>query len=207
MYQAIKGRRANGGWLANSMNDYALVAHTSPAVYEKLMAEKQHFFKTYDQKQAIQTRPHIALANFSASEAMEDTLIRWIHKICSQQESFLVTLNNYSGIPQHSIFLRLLDANPFKQLAAQLKPIDDYIQSSDCAPMVFLNKPHISLVSKLPEEVYNKAMMDYSQKTFHESFFIQELLLLRKAPLQDDCKTINVFRFQPATNNIVSEVA
>ena len=42
----------------------------------------------YKQKIAVKTKPHITIANFLAKESMEETLIRWIHRICSQHKSF-----------------------------------------------------------------------------------------------------------------------
>ena len=189
------------------MNQYALVAHTDITVYERIMEEKQLFFREYGERQAIQTRPHIPIAQFSASEAMEDTLIRWIQKICSQQQSFAVTLNNYSGIPKEAIYLRVQDYQPFQLLLQQFKSVDEYLQSSACPGMVFNKRPSINIVSNLTATVYEKAIMDYSQKTFHDTFMIQELLLLRKDPLIADCKTVNIFRFQPADKNLMSEVA
>jgi len=46
----------------------------------------------------------------------------------------------------------------------------------------------------LTEQVYNKAMADYSQKTFHESFQVEELVLLKREHSFDACRTVNVFR-------------
>ncbi|HWH64153.1 MAG TPA: hypothetical protein VNS50_12800, partial [Ginsengibacter sp.] len=79
--------------------EYLLVAHPDTIVNEKVIAEKQLFYNEYKEKVSVKTQPHITIANFLAKESMEETLIRWRQRICSQQQSFTVTLNNFSGFP------------------------------------------------------------------------------------------------------------
>ena len=44
---------------------------------------------------------------------------------------------------------------------------------------------------------YDKPILEYSQKIFHESYLATELLFVREDPPKDNCKTINTFRFLP----------
>ncbi|MEP7279344.1 MAG: 2'-5' RNA ligase family protein [Bacteroidota bacterium] len=191
----------------NGSYEYLLAGYPNLAVYNKIMAETQHFYNDYRQRVTIKTKPHIAVAGFLASEAMESTIVRWIQRICGTQQSFEVTLNNYSGFPPHTIYLRVLDPLPFQQLAKQLKTVDDFIRASACPPAKLITRPHLSLARSLPESVYNKAMADYAQKTFHESFMMNEFLLLRRQHAFETCKTIQVFRLRPADNKLFSDVA
>ena len=185
-----------------AMNEYLLVVHPDGEVYNKVTAEKQVFYDEYRQKVSVKTKPHITVANFLAREEMEDTLIRWIQRVSSQQKSFLVTLNNYSGFPPHTIYLRIQDHEPFKQLARQLQVIDSYVRSNGCPTVKFINRPYLSIARRLPEDVYERAMIDYSQKTFCELFTVHELVLLRRAHQYDTCKVINIFRLLPGENNL-----
>ena len=183
--------------------EYLLVAHPDEEVYEKVMAEKQIFYNEYKEKVAIKTKPHITVANFLAKESMEETLIRWMQRICSNQQSFTVTLNNYSGFPPHTIYLRVQNAKPFQQLAKELKVVNTYVSSCSCPPMKLISNPHVSIAGRLPEEIYFKALTQYAHKSFHESFVVNELLLLRRKHQYDTCKPINVFGLQPASKDIV----
>jgi hypothetical protein len=175
----------------NGHKEYLLVVKPDSAVQEKIIAEL-HVLETYRPGSLAWIKPYITVAGFSAREEMEETLIRWIQRICSKNKSFVVTFNNYSGFPPHNIYLRVLDPVPFYQLALQLKTIDDFISS----PFVLNHKPHLS-IAKLPEQVYEKVIRDYSQKIFHESFAANELILLKKD--SGECKTLNIFRFLPST--------
>jgi hypothetical protein len=185
-----------------AMNEYLLVVHPDGEAYNKVTAEKQVFYDEYRQKVSIKTKPHIAVANFLAREEMEETLIRWIQRVSSQQKSFSVTFNNYSGFPPHTIYLRIQDHEPFKQLATQLQVIDSYVRSNGCPTVKFINRPHLSIARRLPEDVYERAIIDYSQKTFFESFTALELVLLRRSHQFDPCKVINIFRLLPGENNL-----
>ena len=173
--------------------EYQLVINPDTPVSEKVKAEKEQLYDDYQQKAAVSTKSHITIARFLAREAMEATLLRWIQRICDQQLQFLVTLNNYSGFPPDTIYLRVQDPAPFISLANQLKGVDDWIQSSSCPPISVITKPYLSIARQLPEPVYTKAMFRYSQRIFHESFMATELRLLRKEHPFDTSKMINVF--------------
>jgi len=79
----------------------------------------------------------------------------------------------------------------------QLRAIDDFIRSSGCPPVNLVSRPYLSIAGGLTERVYNKAMPDYSRKTFHESFQVGELVLLKRGHSFDACKTVNIFHLLP----------
>ena len=182
--------------------EYLLVAHPDAAVNNKVNQEKQNFYDRYGEKLAVKAKPYIAIANFVATEPMEETIIRWIERICSSRQSFNVSLNNYSGFPAHTVYLRVQNHLPFQQLAKELKVIDSYVRSNDCPPVHLIKRPHLTIACKLSEVVYLQALMDYSQKTFHETFAVDELVLMRRSAAFDTSKTVNVFRLQPQQNHL-----
>ena len=186
--------------------EYLLVAHPDATVSQKVIAEKEFFAAGYQQKIAAKTKPHITIANFVAREAMEETILRYTRRICSQLQSFEVALNNYSGFPPHTIYLRVQNSQPFKQLAKELKVVSNYVDSCSCPPVKLITNPHLSIARRLPETVYLKAMMDYSQKTFHETFMVNELVLLRRSNEYDSCKPVHVFRLQPTEDKFLGNL-
>lgn len=177
--------------------EYMLVAHPDSEVHQKIEAEKLSFYNEFKEKTAIKTKPQIILANFLAKESMEETLIRWIQRICNLKEQFTVTFNNYSGFPPNTIYLRIQNEEPFQQLAKELNVVNTYVSSCACPPVTFITKPHLNIAGCLSEEVYFKALTQYAHKSFHESFVVNELLLLRRDNPFDTCKPINVFGLPP----------
>ncbi|MEO7121448.1 MAG: 2'-5' RNA ligase family protein [Ginsengibacter sp.] len=186
----------------HDLYEYLLVAHPDIGVNEKIVAEKQCFHQEYKEKISAKTQAHITIANFLAKESMEETLTRWIQRICTQQQSFTVTLNNYSGFPPHTIYLRVQNEQPFQKLANDLKVLNGYVNSCACPPVKIITKPYVSIAGKLPEDIYFKALTQYAHKTFHESFMVTELLLLKRKHQFEDGKKINVFGLSPEQNTM-----
>jgi hypothetical protein len=67
----------------------------------------------------------------------------------------------------------------------------------DQGQRIVRNRPHVTLAvfqaGEVTEQVYSKAMPDYSRRTFHGIFRVRELVLLRRRHSFDPCKTVNVF--------------
>jgi len=184
-------------YMPQGLFEYLLIVSPDKAVYEKVMEEKQWFFKSYQQQVAIKTKPHITVSNFLAWENIETELIRRLQHIIREQRSFHVTLNNFSGFPSHTVFIRIQDPAPFNRLALRLKAIAPYIKGSDFPPARFMQYPNMSIARHLPAAVYEKAIKDYSKKDFNASFDVTELLLLRRQHQFDKCKEAGVFPLQP----------
>ena len=182
------------GFPLQGFYEYLLVVHPAAEVNAQLMQEKQYFFDNYKEKVAIKTLPHITVANFLAREVMEDAIIRYMHRIISTQKSFSVVLNNYSGFPPHTVYARVQNQEPFRQLAASLKVIDQYVRGNGCPPAKFITYPHVSIARRLKPDVYEKAMFEFSQRSFHASFVVGELILLTRQTQYDKCKQVNVFK-------------
>jgi 2'-5' RNA ligase superfamily len=180
------------------LSEYLLAVQPTTEVYEKILNERRLFYDEYKVKEIIKKNPQLIVAGFLVKEAMEETLGRWIQRICSQQQRFTLTLNNYSGFPQNSIFLRVQNEQPFQKLSAALKELNPYITSCACPPMQFTSRLHIRLADYLPENIYANALKKYAHKTFHESFTVTELQLLKRRNEYDTYKPISVFSLQPA---------
>ncbi|HEX6179726.1 MAG TPA: 2'-5' RNA ligase family protein [Chitinophagaceae bacterium] len=193
--------------LREGLWEYLLVIRPDAQVCNRLAAEKQDFYDRYHHKSAIQLKPYITVGGFLAQEGMESTIIKWMQRICCMHPSFPVVLNNYSGFPDHTIYLRVQNPAPFQELAFRLKAIDNYIRANNCPSLRLTNRPHLSIAAKLPPNVYDKAMPEYSRRTFHETFMVTELLLLKRMNEYDTCRHVNVFRFYPPDVNSYNRVA
>src|SRR4051794_21086710 len=85
--------------------EYLLVIPAGKEIKQQLAAERQQFFNLYQSGIDDREEAQITIMRFTATEDMEATVIRWLQRICSQQESFIVTLNNYGGYPPNNIHL------------------------------------------------------------------------------------------------------
>lgn len=185
-------------------HEYTLIIKPGKELDEKLMTEKKIFYDDFREKDAIATKPHITVASFLAKEGMENTVIRWMQRICSKQRSFSVTLNNYSGFPPDTIYLRIQNEEPFRQLTKELSVVNAYISSGSCLPILLTPRPHVSIAGNLPKEIFFKALTQYAHKSFHESFPVNELLLLKRKGEYDGYKTVIVFALLPAVSELTN---
>jgi len=190
--------RASGlvSWADYGFHEYLLVAYSDKMVKDKVLMEGKSISAEYTDK----IGPHIVLAAYLARQPMEETLLRWMQRVCSDHPCFTVTLNNYSGIPEHTIYLRVQDHRPFVQIAKKLTVIEGFIRDNACPPMKISAKPYLAIARRLPKNVYEKSMMDFSTRMFHESFTVNELVLLRRQNQYDAYEQASVFGLMPATN-------
>ena len=184
--------------------DYMLLAHPDDTVAVRLMEEKLSFCREYGLKVATRTRPYITVASFSAFERMEETMIRWLHRIIGNNRSFPVSLNNYSGVPAHTIYLRVQDPTPFQNLVSQLSVIEQYVKSNGFGGMNMTYRPQLNIARGLPAGLYEKALIDYSQRTFHDSFMVNELYLIKRKDQFENSRRVAVFPLFSMEKNMMN---
>ncbi len=179
------------------IKEYLLVVNPEPGIGQLVTEEKAYFTHAYG-RPGIRSKPHITVAKFLAKEEMEATALRWMHNVLRSVKAFAVALNNYSGFPNdRTIYLRVQDHQPFKHLARELKVIDELVRSNGLPKAHLVSKPYMTIARRVDEQVYEKAMMDYSKKEFHAEFEVKELVLLRRTHHFEACKQVSVFRFLP----------
>ena len=183
------------GLAVSQLFEYILLINPDKEIYERLTEEKQKFCSDYDVAVDNRTLPHIIIANFFAKEDMEETIIRWMRRIVGEQHSFNVMLNNYSGLPSHTVYARVQDNGPFKRLARSLQVIDEYVRNNGCPPAKLISNPNIPIAGRLDPKIYEKAILDYSRKTFHGVFAVDELTLTRRQNQFGNFRQVSVFKF------------
>lgn len=129
--------------------------------------------------------PPIDLALFEAKELMEETMIRWMHRIISSQQQFQLELVQRVDPVTGQLQIAILDKAPFQQLARQLRVVSQYINSCDCAEMHFNIQPNISLLKKAVDPGFQGI---YAIRDFH---------LLKKNHDFDTYQPVNVFALRP----------
>lgn len=184
-------------YIQSGLYEYSLMIRPGRELCDRITEEKTFFSDSYNYPVESKTKPGLVLCTFIAWESMEDTLIRWIQRIAREQKQFTVLLNNYSGFPSHTIFIRVMDPSPFRQLAARLKTISPYIKENSSYPARFMSYPHVSIASRLPLKVYDQAIKDYAGKDFAASFMVNELMLFRRQHQLEPGNQVAIFPLKP----------
>lgn len=121
------------------------------------------------------------MAVFEATEQMEETIIRWMHRIISNKSAFTVQVHQQIQEDTAQLQFCLADQGAFAQLANELKVVSQFISSYQCREMYFNLRPAIQ-----------------HQLLCHSpSYTITELVLLRKPFGQEQYRQVNVFALKP----------
>jgi len=128
-----------------------------------------------------QNRLPIEIAVFEATEQMEETIIRWMHRIISNKEQFTIQIAQQIDDATGQLQVRIADTTPFQQLSTQLNVVSQYISSYQCKEIYFHVRPYLRS----------------NQPCFAALFTIKELVLMRKRYEQDDYRQVNVFALKP----------
>lgn len=177
--------------------EYFLVAPPDEFVCEQLEKEKELFYSRYEQPKPRGGKPFITVSGFWAHDEMEDTLIRWLQRITGDIKSFPVALQGFAACPPHHLCVGVSESSELRQLTAGLVPIDTYVQSNACPPVRFFRQPHLPLAGALPPAIYERVVHDYARRSFKASFFLTELVLLRRRQGYENNRQVAVFRLQP----------
>ena len=173
--------------------EYRLYVSTDSLTHQKIIAEKIYFNKTYLNKIEEASFSDILISTFQVKEGMEETVVRWLEKICFLNKGFQITLNNYSCIPEHEIFIRIQNLDAIQHLVNQLKMLESFITSANCPTPKFNYTPYISVADKLNPTIYYLAIKEYCKKLFYASFEVKTLTLLKRSSVHQPFKIINRF--------------
>jgi len=191
--------------IANAFQDgyeeYLIGGQPDKLTIEEVDREKKKFTDLYGGMDSFPVSAFIPFAILYAREHMEDTMVRWIQNICNLHAPITVTLNNYSGIPPHTIYWRIQEPQPMIQLGLRMKILDVFSESNNCPPIQLIKKPNLILAEGLSEVVYKSAISEYAQKTFHTSFRIERLMLIKKDWNVKGGRLVNTFNFPRGLSN------
>ena len=184
----------------NALFEYSIVAFPDQQIQQQILEEKIFFHNRFCSFQPVEKESFIMIAQYYAKEVMEETLIRWLQNISRIQNSFIITLNNFSSIPPDTIYLRVQEAENFIQLCRSIKIIDGFVQANDCPPVQFMTKPLIKIASGLPENIYKNVLCEYAERNFTASFKVEKLSLLKRETHFDSFQLLYSFNLSTPLN-------
>jgi hypothetical protein len=193
MDQGLVKTAVSNGLLREEWPEYRLVIPAEEPVSRQVKQLRIEWESMYGSKSVSDKPPSITVACFEAREEMEAILIRWIQKICDHQEAFMVTLNNFSAIPPHIVYIRVQEEVPFKQLASQLRTLENFMRTEDGRKARVFEKPFIKLGS-FPDRASQKDWFHYSHQLFHAAFMARKMILFRHE--NGIWKMVSVFPFK-----------
>jgi hypothetical protein len=129
------------------------------------------------------------MAAFLARDGMENTLIRWMQRIFSQQRQFTLTLDLVKPLNHEPARWQVREQNHFLELRQQLHALNPYLQGSDCPAMQFGS----FIQWKVPDEWYQQ----HEGTSVPVQFSLSEITLFRKPYHAGEGKEVQVFGLKP----------
>lgn len=122
----------------------------------------------------------VELAGFSAPPRLEETLARWTQRICTQQGGLTLEVNNFSGLPPHSVYLRIQDVNGIRQLIANLRKLDVYLTGNGEDALQSANRIVLMVAKALPAAHFDNVLYRLARVEFHHTISMQSMVLQKK---------------------------
>ena len=130
--------------------------------------------------------PDIPLATFKGREAMEETLIRWMQRICQTLPRFSLPLGDAALLPDRSARMRVTDTATLRRLVDRLEVLDTYVRSCGTGPMEWVRIPCCRLGRAfLPQGEEAEPHPTETGKPSETLFPVHCLLLEKKAHAED----------------------
>jgi hypothetical protein len=189
MQTEIVSNRGTKLGIAHELKQYLLMAYPMPRKINQLGQGTSAVEMLY--------APPIELAAFEAKESMENTILRWMHRIISNQQQFLVQLQQTIEPQTRKQQLQINDKTIFQQMAKQLKVVSQYICSYDCPEMQFTIRTHQFISERIADPKYHLSMALQQDLSFSASFEVKEWVLLRKGYEFDSYRQVSVFALRP----------
>lgn len=136
----------------------------------------------------------IELASFEAKEAMESTIIRWMHRILSTQPQF--TMHIAQQCNEQGSYLRIADRSVFQRMATSMRVISQYLSSYGCGEIQFQLKLHTAVLSTVADPAYHLQLAGASTN-YEGHYQVQSVVLMRRQHAGDAYKQVNVFALYP----------
>lgn len=138
----------------------------------------------------------IVLATFNLKDCVEKTMLRLFENLMRSHHSFELTLNNFGGDPQGSIFLRLMDQQKLAIFLHSFLGLDEFMRSNGCDLIHYYGNQPLYLWKKLSEDVFLDMMLLLSKQTFHESFTVDTLYLFKYDHTENKNRLVQIFKLR-----------
>lgn len=172
------------GKVPDKSRQYFIAIIPPSPVYEEALRLKEYFRDTYNSKASLNSPPHITLHTpFRMKEKKEGELSDKLARFAGDQESFRMTLRNFSCFSPKVIFIDV-ETNP--ELHALHQAIHRYCIELNLYDATNKEQPeqpfypHLTLAFRdLKKPNFEKAWLEFRDKEFYADFAVDSITLLK----------------------------
>jgi len=197
MQQAIKPVTAvlNENYKSQlSTNEYQLILNQHEELCNRIRQIRTTFHETY--QSSVGGKPNLTILRFTQLTLMEERIVQRLRTIAMGYCPFKVELKDFGSLPTHSIFIQVTSKLPIRGLVAEIKDFQRLMKLDKEHKPWFVEEPNLLIARNLLPWQYEKAWLEYSNKSFTGRFIADAMLLLRRRSGDKAWQIVERFAFQ-----------
>jgi hypothetical protein len=148
-------------------------------------------------RQMTYPMPDIPLATFTGREAMEETLTRWMQRICANLKRFSLALGEPTLLPDGSLRMKVKDPASLKMLTDRLEVLETYIRSCGTGPVEWIGSHFCRIGKSIPAMGRIATQTTQGLKPMEGVFPVHCLLLEKRIHAEDRSEKVYLCPFMP----------
>ena len=197
MQQAIKPVTAvlNENYKSQlSTNEYQLILNPHEELCNRIRQIRTTFHETY--QSSVGGKPNLTILRFTQLTLMEERIVQRLRTIAMGYCPFKVELKDFGTLPTHSILIQLTSKLPIRGLVTEIKDLQRLMKPDKDHKPWFIEEPNLLIARNLLPWQYEKAWLEYSNKSFTGRFIADAMLLLRRRSGDKAWQIVERFAFQ-----------
>ena len=144
--------------------------------------------------------PDIPIATFRGREAMEETLVRWIQRICRPHPGFSLTVCDPVVFPDLSLRMKVRDVDSLERIIQALGVLETYIRSCGTGPVEWVRTPYSRLGKATPPHGAGRSASGLGEYGMEAEFPVHRLVLERRMNGEEGSEVVCICPLQPRRN-------
>ncbi len=174
-----------------STNEYQLILSPHEELCNRIQQIKATFNQTYQTPPGTAgattssrggggAKPNLTILRFTQLALMEERIVQRLRTIAMGYCPFKVELKDFGSLPTHSIFIQVNSKLPIRGLVKEVRDLQRLMKLDAAHKPYFVEEPNLLIARNLLPWQYEKAWLEYSQKSFTGRFIADAMLLLRR---------------------------
>jgi len=182
-----------------STNEYQLILSPHEELCNRIRQIKTNFHESYQTattSQGGRAKPNLTILRFTQLALMEERIVQRLRTIAMGYCPFKVELKDFGSLPTHSIFIQVTSKLPVRGLVKEVRDLQRLMKLDKEHKPYFVEEPNLLIARNLPPWQYEKAWLEYSNKSFTGRFIADAMLLLRRRTGDKAWQIVERFAFQ-----------
>lgn len=178
------------------VNEYLLILNPHQDLSSRIVHLKEEFNEKY-QRNGYVTKPNISIVKFTQYEVYEQRIKDNLHRIALEMMPVKIELKDYGSFPSHTIFINVTSKVPFQSIVKKVRAETQKLMKfdDDNKPHFFM-EPYFPIAQKIPSQIYDKAWLEYSHRSFTSRFIADGMLLLKRPKGEMRYLIVDSFKFE-----------